>query len=75
MTALREALEAVGVTAPTDILTRKFDRQAEALVNILSRNVTLACGQNPEYEAIMFEALERRIMTLRHQATRRAARI
>ena len=56
-------------------LAKKIEDGAAIIAAQVAREIELRCGGNPEFEAIVLHAVERKIMTLRHAAQSRAAGI
>ncbi len=54
-------------------LTIKIAERADKIAVSIYKEISLACGSRPEFEAIMLHAVERKIMDLRHLAQRKAA--
>lgn len=54
-------------------LAKKIEERADLIAADVKREIAIRCGGKPEFEAIMLEAVERKIMKLRHAAQLRAA--
>jgi hypothetical protein len=55
------------------VLAKKIEERAGLIAASVKREIAIRCGDHPEFEVIMLEAVERKIAELRHSAQLQAA--